>query len=92
MSFETIYTKKALKKLNQHKKKNNKIYKQLLKGIQKIEENPFKSSNKQLESIKCPKCKRHQVGKYRIVYYIHTKSNIIEIQNIIPRKSNYDSY
>ena len=92
MSFETIYTKKALKNLNKYKKKNKTIYEQLIKGIAQIEENPYNSANKQLESIRCPKCKRHKVGKYRIVYYIHTKSNIIEIQNVIPRKSDYDEY
>lgn len=92
MSFETIYTKKALKNLNKYKKKNKTIYEQLIKGITQIEENPYNSANKQLESIRCPKCKRHKVGKYRIVYYIHTKSNIIEIQNVIPRKLDYDEY
>lgn len=92
MSFETIYTKKALKNLYKYKKKNKKTYEQLVKGIEKIEQNPFKSANKQLESIKCPKCKRHQVGNYRIVYYIHTKSDIIKIQNVIHRKSDYDEY
>lgn len=92
MSFEIIYTKKALKNLNKYKKKNKVVYKQLKEDIVKIEKNPYKSSNKQLESIRCPKCKRHKVGNYRIVYYIHTKSNIIEIQNIIPRKSDYDRY
>ena len=84
--------KKALKNLNKYKKKNKTTYEQILKGIVQIEENPFRSANKQLESIKCPNCKRHQVGKYRIVYYTHTKSNIIEIQNVIPRKSDYDNY
>lgn len=81
MSFETIYTKKALKNLNKYKKKNKTTYKQILEGIAQIEENPFKSANKQLESIKCLNCKRHQVGKYRIVllysykikYYRNTK-------------------
>ncbi|AWX33190.1 type II toxin-antitoxin system RelE/ParE family toxin [Methanosphaera sp. BMS] len=92
MSFNIIYTKKALKNLNKYKKKNKTVYKQLKEGIYKIEKNPYKSSNKQLESIRCPKCKRHKVGNYRIVYYIHTKSNIIEIQNVIARKSDYNEY
>lgn len=92
MTFETIYTKKALKNLYKYKKRNKIIYYQIIKGIAQIEENPFKSSNKQLGSIKCPKCRRHKVGDYRIVYYIHTKSNIIEIQNVIPRKSDYNEY
>ena len=92
MSFETIYTKKALKKLNKFKKKNKNVYKQLKNGINKIEKNPYKSSNKQLESIKCPKCKRHKVGNYRIVYFVHMDSNIIEIQNIVNRKSDYNEY
>ena len=35
--------------------------------------NPFDSTNKQLKSKKCPKCKRYRVGNYRIVYYINTE-------------------
>lgn len=41
MSFEIIYTEKALKNLNKYKKKNKKLYGQIIKGISKIKENPL---------------------------------------------------
>lgn len=51
--------------------------------------NPFDSSFKELNSIKCPNCHRAGVGNYRIIFYISEEKGYIEIIDIIPRKNNY---
>ncbi len=92
MNFKIIHTHISLKALNKIKKKNKTQYKRIIDGLDEIEKDPFKSSNKQLLSNKCPKCKRKKVGNYRIIYYVNTGLNIIEIQNIIKRQTNYFNY
>ena len=54
-----------------------------------ILKNPFDSSYKELNSIKCPKCHRARVGNFRIIFYISEEKEYIEIIDIIHRKDNY---
>lgn len=55
-----------------------------------IKENPYDSQFKQLQSSKCPQCKRAKVGNYRIIFFI--SQNDIEIVSIISRRDNYKKY
>ena len=54
-----------------------------------ILKNPFDSSYKELNSIKCLKCHRARVGNFRIIFYISEEKEYIEIIDIIHRKDNY---
>lgn len=92
MSYEIIYSKKSLKQLSKYLKKNPKSYENLLKDIEKLEENPYNPGYKNLKSAKCPRCKRIKSGPYRIVYYVHDKNKIIEIVRVIERKKDYKEF
>ena len=83
--FEHEKAKKFFKKNKIDKKsllRINKEYKNILKD-------PFNSSYKELNSVKCPKCHRARVGNYRIIFYVSEEKGFIEIINIIPRKDDY---
>jgi mRNA-degrading endonuclease RelE of RelBE toxin-antitoxin system len=73
MKYSKKPTKLFLKKLSKYSKTNKKLYKEIIDSLDIITKNPFDSTNKQLKSKKCPKCKRYRVGNYRIVYYINTE-------------------
>lgn len=86
--FEHNRTKKFLKKHQYNKKLILEIY----DTYQNIIENPYNSKYKELKSIKCPKCRRARVSKFRIIFYISEVHGRIEIIDIIPRKENYRLY
>ena len=67
------------------------LYDNILNSLD-ITQNPFDSTNKQLKSKKCPKCKRYRIGNYRIVYYINTKKGFVEFIDVDDRTGIYRKY
>lgn len=57
-----------------------------------ILENPKRSDFIDLKSNKCPKCQRARVGDYRIVFFINTAKNRIDIIDILHRNNDYRLY
>ncbi|RAP52699.1 MAG: hypothetical protein BZ138_02535 [Methanosphaera sp. rholeuAM270] len=92
MKYSKKPTKLFLKKLSKYSKTNKDIYYEIIESLEIITKNPFDSTNKQLKSKKCPKCKRYQVRNYRIVYYVNTKKGFIEFIDIDDRASIYGKY
>ncbi len=88
MTYKIFEHKKA-KKFFKKNKKNKKLLLRINKKYVEILKNPFDSSYKELNSIKCPKCHRARVGNFRIIFYISEEKEYIEIIDIIPRKDNY---
>lgn len=88
MTYKIFEHKKA-KKFFKKNKKNKKLLLLINKKYMEILKNPFDSSYKELNSIKCPKCHRARVGNFRIIFYISEEKEYIEIIDIIPRKDNY---
>ena len=70
--------------------KIKKLLERILLKYNEIKENPYDSQFKQLQSSKCPQCKRARVGNYRIIFFI--SQNDIEIVSIISRRDNYKKY
>lgn len=91
MRFELYEDKNAIKFIEKHKKDSNLITR-INKEYKLICENPFNSKYKQLKSLKCPKCQRAKVGKYRIIFYVSKEHNAIQIVDIITRRDNYMRY
>ena len=54
--------------------KIKKLLERILLKYNEIKENPYDSQFKQLQSSKCPQCKRARVGNYRIIFFISQKS------------------
>lgn len=92
MNYKLIQTNTFKRKLKHLKKSNKIVYGNIKDGLIEIKNNPYNVADIQLKSKKCPKCKRHRVGDHRIVYYVHTSTNIIEIVDLIPRKDDYKQY
>ena len=92
MNYSKKPTKLFLKNLSKYSKTNKKLYDEIIESLNIITKNPFDSSNKQLKSKKCPKCKRYRVGDYRIVYYINTKKEFVEFIDVDDRASIYRKY
>ena len=88
MTYKIFEHEKA-KKFFKKNKNNKKLLLRINKEYIKILKNPFDSSYKELNSIKCPKCHRARVGDFRIIFYISEEKKYIEIIDIIPRKDNY---
>lgn len=88
MTYKLFEHEKA-KKFFKKNKNNKKLLLRINKEYIKILNNPFDSSFKELNSIKCPKCHRVRVGNFRIIFYISEEKEYIEIIDIIPRKNNY---
>lgn len=92
MSYKLIQTNKSKRKLKRLKKSDKIVYDNVKKGLYSIQNNPHNMADIQLTSKKCPKCRRHRVGNYRIIYYIHSSEKIVEIVDIIARKDDYMLY
>lgn len=88
MTYKLFEHEKA-KKFYKKNKNNKKLLLRINKEYIKILKNPFDSSYKELNSIKCPKCHRARVGSFRIIFFISEEKEYIEIIDIIPRKDNY---
>ena len=86
MKYSKKPTKLFLKKLSKYSKTNKKLYKEIIDSLD------IDSTNKQLKSKKCPKCKRYRVGNYRIVYYINTEKRFVEFIDVDDRLSTYRKY
>lgn len=88
MTYRLFEHDKAKKFFKSHR--NNKVLLlRINKEYKNIIKNPFNSSYKKLNSVKCPKCHRARVGNYRILFYISEEKRFIEIIDIIPRKDDY---
>ena len=81
MPFETEYSSKAFRQL---KKLDKSVQKQVIKGIEKISENPFLA--KPLSNI-FKNFRSEHIGKFRIVFSI--KMNSVIIAKIEHRKKVY---
>ena len=92
MNYRLKHSKQAFKDLKKYKKKNKQDYNKLKEDIRKILLDPYKTENISIGGSKCPRCKRMKSGKYRIIYYIHTKEQLIEIVRVIERKKNYREF
>ena len=92
MKYSKKPTKLFLKKLSKYSKTNKELYDNILNSLDIITQNPFDSTNKQLKSKKCPKCKRYRIGNYRIAYYINTKKGFVEFIDVDDRTSIYRKY
>ena len=91
MKYSKKPTKLFLKKLSKYSKTNKKLYKEIIDSLDIITKNPFDSTNKQLKSKKCPKCKRYPIGNYRIVYYINTKKEFVEFIDVDDRARSIEN-
>ncbi|WP_323737218.1 type II toxin-antitoxin system RelE/ParE family toxin [Methanosphaera sp. ISO3-F5] len=92
MKYSKKPTKLFLKKLSKYSKTNKELYDNILNSLDIITKNPFNSTNRQLKSKKCPKCKRYRVGNYRIVYYVNTKKKFVEFIDVDDRANIYRKY
>ncbi len=88
MTYELFEHDKAKKFFKKHKNDTTLLLR-INKEYMRILTNPFDSTYKELNSVKCPKCHRARVGNFRIIFYISETQKRIEIVNIIPRKDNY---
>ena len=77
MTYKIFEHEKA-KKFFKKNKKNKKLLLRINKKYVEILKNPFDSSYKELNSIKCPKCHRARVGNFRIIFYFPKKKNILK--------------
>ena len=89
MSY-SIYEHNEATKFRKKHNKDKKLLERILLKYNEIKENPYDSQFKQLQSSKCPQCKRARVGNYRIIFFI--SQNDIEIVSIISRRDNYKKY
>ncbi len=88
MTYKIFEHDKAKKFFKKHKN-NKELLLRISNEYLNIIKNPFNSSYKELNSVKCPKCHRARVGNFRIIFYISEDKKCIEIIDIIPRKDNY---
>ena len=84
-----IFEHEKAKKFFRKNKNDKKLLLRINKEYIKVLKNPFDSSYKELNSVKCPKCHRARVGNFRIIFYISEEKKYIEIIDIISRKDNY---
>ena len=92
MKYSKKPTKLFLKKLSKYSKTNKELYDNIINSLDMITQNPLDSTNKQLKSKKCPKCKRYRVGNYRIVYYINTKKRFVEFIDVMIDQVSTEKY
>ena len=88
MTYKLFEHDKAKKFFKKHEN-NKSLLLRINREYLNILKNPFNSSYKELNSVKCPKCHRARVGNFRIIFYISREKRCIEIIDIIPRKDNY---
>ncbi|MDR0911173.1 MAG: type II toxin-antitoxin system RelE/ParE family toxin [Methanobrevibacter sp.] len=67
MTYETVFTKKAIKFLRIKLKKDKKTGERLLKSIKELQKDPY--MNKKMEGI-FKGTRRQKIGDYRILYEI----------------------
>ena len=80
------------KKFKQKHKKDKVLITRIEDKIVSILENPFRSEFIMLNSSKCPKCRRAQVGNYRIIFFVNTDIKRVDIIDIIHRSNDYRLY
>lgn len=80
------------KKFKRKHKKDHILINRIDKKYIEILENPKRSDFIDLKSNKCPKCQRARVGDYRIVFFINTAKNRIDIVDILHRNNDYRLY
>ena len=69
-------------------KTNNDTYKRLLNKINELCHNPFPNNSKRIVNVK-PITFRIRVGKYRILYLVDLKDNVLLVWKIDKRSKIY---
>lgn len=86
MTYRLFEHDKAKKFFKSHR--NNKVLLlRINKEYKNIIKNPFNSSYKKLNSVKCPKCHRARVGNYRIIFYISEEKRFLKLLILFQEKT-----
>ena len=85
--YEIVFKNRFEKAFKKLIKKDKQI---IFSAVRELAEDPFSSLNvKKIVGLR-QKAYRLRVGKYRILYFVITKKNVLEVLDLFIKKSNKD--